>query len=543
MQIAKRLCVILMIITLLPVGGGATVYKAHPKLVVIIVIDQFRGDYLERHRDQFVLNGLRLLMDHGAYFTDCYYDYVNLHTAPGHATLGTGAYSNGHGIAGNEWYDPSRDAIVSSVEDSNTTTIGAGSGAVGASPHNLQAGTLGDELRLATQGRSRVFGVSLKDRAAILTTGFSANAAYWIDRNTGGFQTSSYYMKELPPWAADFNAQKRTDKYWDKQWKDDTGNVLGTTDRPKEGGHESFYEVVGGTPFAIDYELEFARELVTNEKLGQGETTDLLVVSLSAFDILGHQVGPDSTELAAMTLAVDKQLAEFFAFLGRQVGLANVWIALSADHGIGYMPDSVAKLHIPGQRLNGAALRKPLNEAIVKRFPDQPASDFVKQVVFPYIYLSQKNFETVGIKDEEKAEQMIGEALKSFSGVRGFYTRAQIAKGDVPADEMGRKTLHSYSPITTWYVQVKLSPFLTDYPKEVAHMMPYSYDTHVPLLFYGLAFAPGIYRTHAEPVDLAVTLASLLGVNKPTHAVGRVLTEALAAQPKAVSDTVKDKKE
>src|SRR2546421_4077120 len=183
-------------------------YNAHPKLIVIIVIDQFRGDYLERYRDQFGEGGFRLLLDRGAYFTDCYFDYANTYTAPGHATLLTGAYSDGHGIFANEWWDAARKRQVTSVEDDATRLLGGTAGAAGASPHNLMASTLGDELKLATQGKTRVFGIALKDRAAVLPAGWSGDGAFWIDTKTGAWVSSTYYGEQLPEWVGQFNLSK-----------------------------------------------------------------------------------------------------------------------------------------------------------------------------------------------------------------------------------------------------------------------------------------------------------------------------------------------
>src|SRR5258708_21499090 len=216
----------------------ASAYNSHPKLVVVIVIDQFRGDYLERYRDQFGDSGFRLLLDHGAYFPNCNYNYANTRTAPGHSTLFTGAYSNGHGIAANEWWDQKKKRMVTSVEDDDTKLVGVPDKA-GASPHNLLADTLGDELKLATQGKARVFGVSLKDRAAVLPAGFAGDAAYWIDAKSGAWVTSTYYRNDLPKWAQDFNDSKRAEKYLNQEWKDSDGNVLRTS-KPTEGKAASF---------------------------------------------------------------------------------------------------------------------------------------------------------------------------------------------------------------------------------------------------------------------------------------------------------------
>src|SRR6266568_8461444 len=259
------------------IPSSSSAYNGHPKLVVVIVIDQFRGDYLERYRDQFGDAGFRLLLDHGAYFPNCNYNYANTRTAPGHSTLFTGAYSNGHGIAANEWWDQKKKRMVTSVEDDATKLIGVDGNKAGASPHNLLADTLGDELKLATQGKARVFGISLKDRAAILPAGFAGDAAYWIDAKSGAWITSSYYRDNLPKWAQDFNSTRRAEKYLNKEWKDSSGRVLRTT-APVPGQETSFYDLVAATPFANDYEFELARELITYEKLGSGPATDLLTI-------------------------------------------------------------------------------------------------------------------------------------------------------------------------------------------------------------------------------------------------------------------------
>src|SRR5215831_12389727 len=230
------ICFSCLLISVFSITVHAQAFAGRPKLVVVIVIDQFRGDYLNRDRAKFKNRGFKLFMDEGAWFTDCYYDYANTKTAPGHATIGTGAYSDGHGIESNEWWDASRsnEMKVSSVEDERYQLVdipassipanqpGAPANAakflVGASPLNLRASTLGDELRLATQGKARVFGISLKDRAAILPAGFSGDGAYWIDKNTGAWITSTYYRSELPGWVKSFNDSKRADKYLNREW-------------------------------------------------------------------------------------------------------------------------------------------------------------------------------------------------------------------------------------------------------------------------------------------------------------------------------------
>jgi hypothetical protein len=508
-----------------PVHSSAAAYNAHPKLVVVIVIDQFRGDYLERYREQFGDAGFRFLLDHGAYFLNCNYNYANTRTAPGHSTLFTGAYSNGHGIVANEWWDQKKKKMVTSVEDDTTKLVGVAGDKIGSSPHNLLADTLGDELKLATQGKSRVFGLSLKDRAAVLPAGFAGDAAYWIDPKTGAWITSTYYRNDLPKWVQDFNSSRPT-KYWDREWKDAQGTVLRSTAhrKGKDGSEAGFYEVIGSTTFGNEYEFEFAKELMVYENVGSGPATDLLSISLSPNDILGHQVGPDSPEMQQMALDLDHELADFINFLGHQIGMANVWIALSADHGVSSLPDAVKKLHIPAANLDAGKIEAQINAALTAKFsPGHPAS-YIK-LDYPMAWLNQEAFPAR--VHEHDAEAAVGEAMKQ-SGLRDYYTKSQLAEGEAPDTPLGRKYLNSYSPEGSWYVMGVPDIYTVGSSKGTDHASPYNYDTHVPLAFYGLPFQAGTYRTSVEPVDLAPTLASLLGINAPTHSVGRVLTEALA---------------
>src|ERR1700731_792449 len=530
MRVPRFLCVGWLLISSIlswSMSASASAYNAHPRLVVIIVIDQFRGDYLERYRAEFGDGGFRVFLDRGAYFTDCNYDYANTRTAPGHATLLTGSYTSGHGIVANSWWDPQKKKRVTSVEDDTTKLVGGSETGAGASPHNLASDTLGDELKLATGGKARVFAISLKDRAAVLPAGFAGDGAYWIDHKSGDWITSTYYRQSLPEWVTSFNGSHRTDKYRNREWKDSEGNTLGSTAprNGKDGTPAGFYEIVGSTPFANDYQFEFAKELVLYEKLGAGAATDLLVISLSANDIMGHQVGPDSPQTHAMALELDRQLAEFFNFLGHQIGMANVWMALSADHGIAPLAEFAKTLRLPAANLDAKALREQINSLLSKKYSKK--ADYVVDLDYPLAWLSEDAFAgTPAGKKESDAEADAGETMKQ-ARLAGYFTKSQLARGETPATEVGRRYSHSYSPEGGWYVIGIPSPFHVGITKGTDHETPFSYDTHVPLAFYGLAFQPGTYRTHADPVDLAVTLASLLGINVPAQATGRVLPEAL----------------
>jgi len=547
-------CVALLVALLLPVFALAQAYSGKPKLIVIVVIDQFRGDYLNRDRSEFKGRGFRLFMDQGAWFTDCYFDYANTKTAPGHATIGTGAYSDGHGIEANDFWDASRsnDHKVSSVEDERYQLVdlpaasipanqpGAPDTAlkyvIGSSPRNLRATTLGDELRLATQGRSRVYGISLKDRAAILPAGQSANGAFWIDNSSGQFTTSTYYMEHLPEWARAFNA---------------SGRVAEAAREAMVEGTTQFYDLVGRMPAANRYELDFAKALITGEKLGQNGVTDLVVVSLSANDIQGHQFGPDSDSEEQMILGLDPDLDGFNTWLDQTVGLQNVWMALSADHGIPAIPADAAKLGIHSAVVDLDKLYARLNAELNTRYsPGKQEQYLMPGPDLPCIVLDRRAFEKAGVNEktaEDAVSTLLPEAVASLGPqtpanlpvqhrlpptphVADVYTRLELAHGQLPPSEWGRLLAHSYADHGNWYVMLVLDAYQMEDVRSwgaTTHFSPWSYDRHVPLAFYGAPFIPGEYHGRVAPVDLAATLASLAGINQPSAAVGRVLTEAI----------------
>ena len=550
--------VALLLVLLLPVSAQAQAYSGRPKLIVIVVIDQFRGDYLNRDHSKFKGRGFKLFTDEGAWFTDCYFDYANTKTAPGHATIGTGAYTDGHGIEANDFWDASRsnDHKVSSVEDERYQLVdlpaasipanqpGAPDTAlkyvIGASPRNLRATTLGDELRLATDGHSRVYGVSLKDRAAILPAGQSANGAFWIDTSSGQFTTSTYYMEHLPEWARAFNT---------------SGRVAEAAREAMVEGTTQFYELVGRTPAANRYELDFAKALISGEKLGQNGVTDLLVVSLSPNDIQGHQFGPDSDSEEQMILSLDRDLDGFNTWLDKTVGLQNVWLALSADHGIAPIPADAAKLGIHSAVVDMDAVYSKLNSELNARYsPGKQEQYLMPGPDLPYIVLDRRAFEKVKIGEqaaEEAVSALLTDAIAGRNAeapaslpsqhrlppspqVAGVYTRLELAGGQLPPSDWGRLLAHSYADHGNWYVMLVLGAYqMEDLHGSIGttHFSPWSYDRHVPLAFYGAPFIPGEYHGRVAPVDLAATLASLAGINQPSAAVGRVLTQAIKPIP------------
>jgi hypothetical protein len=289
---------------------------------------------------------------------------------------------------------------------------------------------------------------------------------------------------------------------------------------------------VGATPFGTDYQLEFVRELMAQEKIGRGEATDLVVISLSSMDVLGHELGPDHPQMQAMALALDRQLAEFFRYLDQQFGLANLWLVLSSDHGVAPLPRYAAeKFRLRAANLDGEALREAGNKELAAQFP-QLRGPAIAGSEWPFYFLSPEAFVGTNLSQPE-AELAVGKVMMELGGWGRFFTRTQLAEGRIPADDLGRIYARSYTPYGGWYVLGVPPPFVVGFNRIADHSAPYSYDRHVPLAFYGTPFVPGIYRTSSEPVDMAVTLASLLGINAPTHAVGRVLTEALRDQRSA----------
>jgi predicted AlkP superfamily pyrophosphatase or phosphodiesterase len=584
-----RLLVALLVFS--PLAWGSA-YDGHPRLVIILVLDQFRADYLDRYRADFKGRGFRLFLDKGAYFEDCYYDYANTKTAPGHATLGTGAYTDGHGISANEWWDLDRNKTrpVTSVEDDRYRIVGAihTGKEPGASPHNLRASTVGDSLRLATVGQAKVFGISLKDRAAILPAGYSANGAYWIEPASGAFITSSYYMDSLPDWATAFNSGDRA-----AQAEQEAGDP----------GTRPFFDAVGPTPAANAYELDFARALITGEQLGSHAVTDMLVISLSATDILGHQTGPDSPQERQMVDSADAQLDSFFTWLDKNVpgGLANIWITISADHGVAPVPAQALALGMPAATIDMGKFVANLNDTMNAKFsPGEKIEYLLPHQELPYLSLNRPSFEVAGINEQEAEqaiEQAVPAAVAALAPAPGsevpkaaapatpapvavqqptpptgppagprlrskgrpaapaipvkisppappvvrqpaipivvhIYTRLELASGQLPPSEWGRLLAHSYSPNGGWYVMVIPEAYqMQTLAGGTTHFSPWSYDRHVPLGFFGAPFTPGIYHGRVQPVDLAATLASLLGVNQPSASVGNVLNQAIHVAP------------
>ena len=521
--------VLLVFVVLLAAGspGRAAEYPRRPKLVLILVIDQFRYDYLVRFRQQFGPGGFNLLLAGGATFADCRYDYATLATGPGHATLLTGAYSNEHGIIANEWYDRLLHRPVYCVEDRGTKEVSdsdPSTAASGFSPWNLIGSTLGDELRAATNFQSKVVAISLKDRAAVLMGGHSPSAVYWYNPSSGRFVTSTYYMPALPSWVAAFNRNSPAKHYCGKPWIALPGTPGGNGAKLSEFKQargtcpdEKFLGWLDQTPFMNEIELGFALQAVKNEHLGQGTDTDMLAVSLSVNDYIGHAVGPYSAKVADTTLRTDAYLASFFAELDKAVGLKNVWMALSADHGVAPNPDFIESHKWGAGHMQPAAIREGVEAAMTAAFGQGKwveASDEFN------LYLNHDELKAHGI-EISKAEEVAAKAAASAPGVTAAFTRTQLATGRLPSSRFARAASNSFNLHRGGDVFIVLDPYALPVSgsQGTTHGTPWSYDSQVPLILWGSTFRPGIYFNACQPIDLAATLAAVLGLTQPSGAL------------------------
>jgi predicted AlkP superfamily pyrophosphatase or phosphodiesterase len=547
--------------------------SAKPRLVLLIVVDQFRYDYLERFGDLFAANGIKRLMTDGASWSETNYDHTPTYTAPGHATLMTGTWPSENGIVGNNWFERETDRRVSSVTDDETMLLGGREGEKGSSPRRLLASTLGDELRFTTNDRSKVIGISVKNRSAILPAGRRANAAYWFSGNTGNMVSSTYYFNRLPAWVERFNERRMADKFygerWDRllpealyqrragadapAWEDiDTAKDTNTFPHIVKGGasaanSKAFYRALEYSPFTNDLLVAFAKQAILNEQLGADDDTDILSVSFSANDYVGHRFGPYSQEAMDVTLRVDRQIAELFEEVNARVGLQNTVVVFTADHGVAPIPEHAAATNLPGRRIKQADVLKVIKAAIKEQYGrKRDAEDYIR--TFKYnnedrqgfingnIYFDMAALKRDGIAADELA-RVVGEAALSVAGTARYFTRAQLAAGSIsPFDSLARRVLHGFHVQRSGDVIIIYQPYSimsgepddpTDPRDAATHGSPYSYDTHVPLIIMSSRMKAGRYIEAATPADIAPTLASILGVQAPSSATGRVLSEGI----------------
>ncbi len=502
-----------------------------PKLVIGIIIDQFRYDYLTRFRGDYH-GGIDQMLTQGADFTNAFYAQVPTVTAVGHSIFMSGAMPAVSGMVGNSWYDRDEAKSVTSVCDWDEKTVGGHQEKPGArctdsdpgSPRRLLVSTLGDELRTANS-QSKVIGISIKARGAILPSGHRAAGAYWFDDVTGNFVTSSFYMNELPPWANTFNQRKLAAEYVNREWKG-----FPEWKFKSAAGSPSPYERLPASPWGNELIERFAEDAITGEQLGQRGATDLLTVSFSSNDYVGHRVGPDAPEVRDMSIRTDQLLAQLFHLIDQKIGMKNVVIVLSSDHGVAPTPERDAADKMPGGYV-AADIEDAVQSALNRKFGK--ANWLIPGASETGLYFDWQTLENAKTPDskpipENQIYAVAKQAILSIPQlhVSRVYSREQLENG-IDGDFIARAEMNGYYARRSSDLALVFEPGYMPGTTGTTHFSPYAYDRHVPVLFMGLGIKPGRYNGPITPNDIAPTLATMLDIQTPSGSSGRVLTELL----------------
>jgi hypothetical protein len=511
------------------------------RLVLLIAVDQFRYDYLTRFRSDYT-DGIKRLLTEGAVFTNANLEHYPTVTAIGHATMLSGAIPADSGIIGNDWFDRETGATVTSVSDPSVKPVGAATGPQ-ASPHRLLVSTVGDELQMAAMrpkgspDAPKVIGVSLKDRSAILPAGRGATAAYWWDTKSGAFVSSTYYFPNAPDWVTTFNNRKPADTHAGAAWTALAGPSVPLRQLPAELGAK-LYDAVYGSPFGNDLVLQFSEELLHRERLGQRGTTDLLSVSFSSNDSVGHTYGPDSPQVRDIAIRTDRAIGRLLNTVHKLVGLQNTVVAFTTDHGVAPVPESLRERALPGGRLTNKELFGPIETALAARFGE---GKWVLATAGSSPYLNYELIDKMQL-DPAEVRRVAAAAAARVPHVARVYTRDQLLRGEVPADRVGMRVQRGFNAQRSGDLEIIFEPFWMRQATGTTHGTPYSYDAHIPLILMGRRVKAGYYSSDVALNDLAPTLSTITGVEIPSASVGRVLTEALLPAPARVVSKAEGKR-
>jgi predicted AlkP superfamily pyrophosphatase or phosphodiesterase len=510
---------------LLSANPGAQPAAPELRLVLVIVVDQFRYDYLTRFRSSYT-EGIHRLLKDGAVFTNANLEHYPTVTAVGHATILSGATPSVHGIIGNDWFDRESGSTVTSVTDTTVKPVGAPTGST-ASPRRLLVSTIGDEIKIASPvprtsvDAPRVYGVSLKDRSAILTVGRGADGAFWWDTKTGTFVSSTYYYKDLPEWVRAFNDRRAVDSNAGVTW---TALSPSIPLRMLPAGRDTkLFDAVYSSPFGNELLLEFASELLTREKLGLRNATDVLSVSFSSNDSVGHTFGPDSPHVRDIAVKTDRTIGRLLRQVDQAVGLRHTVVAFTTDHGVAPLPEALRQRGLPGGRITTKELFEPMNQALTARYG---AGRWLLATAGSSPYLNYELIDQLRL-DPVEVRRVAADAIVKVPHVARVYTRDQLLRGDVPDDLIGSRVLRGFNPQRSGDLEIILEPYWMRQATGTTHGTPYGYDAHIPLILMGSRIRAGEYSAHVALNDLAPTLATLLGVEIPVGSAGRVLTEVL----------------
>lgn len=546
------LCSLCLTLGPVAVAGDERQAASRPKLVVLFMIDQLRADYLSRFDGLLGPDGFHRLERDGAWFTNANYSYVPTATAAGHASVATGRLPRQHGIAMNQWFQkPGAEQSQGAAWDDSVRLIGLPDAKkAGASPHNQIGPALGDELKLADR-RSRVYSVAIKDRAAIYMAGKRPDGVYWWNLDTGRFISSTYYTDALPAVVQAFDDEKWADHFrgakWERLLPDEayagcypylpewttehaaTAKLpitLPTEDQPTR----KYYAAVEASPFGNELVFELASRLLEAEKLGRGPAADMLCVSLSSFDIAGHFYGPQSEHMLDFFVRTDRQLAEFLRRLDQCVGPGNWLLALTGDHGVTPIPQIAQQLNLGGGQIELAKLRTDLNAELNRKFGAALGSkELARPITVPWIDFRDE----FGRLEPDLRSEVLDAAVEFLQrqpGIGPVITADELRESAPEGSDDVEKRLvwRGFFDGRSGQIFFQVKPYWYEKSEDLAgHSFGFSYDRHVPILLCGPGLQPGRYAAAADPLDIAPTLANLLGIEPPLDYAGRVLSEAL----------------
>ena len=537
---------------------------AAPRLILQITVDQLRGDLPGRHLSEMGEGGFRYLLDNGVVYANAHHAHANTETIVGHATLATGAHPAVHGMVGNVWLDRTTGQMTYNIEDARYPLLSVGAdvdkateidptqkaaNTDGRSPAAILSSTFSDELAIYTAGRSKVFGVSVKDRGAVSMAGH-AGKAFWFSKQKAEFVTSNFYYKTYPEWVTAFNATKPAARFGDTSWelmhKPETYLFGDKDDQEWETAFGSFgrvfphpYGSADGkyfttlltlSPAGDDLTLDFAKVLIENEAIGADEVTDYLSVSFSSTDYVGHIFGPSSLEEEDNILRLDRTLADLLAFVDKKVGLKNTLVVLSADHGGPEAPGNLNQYGIESTYVNPDEWDKEAAIAdLKKRFGI--GKELITKYFHPYVYLNREAIRERGLSQAE-VEDAVAEELTKFKGVAMAISSTALMEGRAPETDITRSILNNHHAKRSGDVFVVFEPhhFINDFDGlEVTctHGSPWRYDTFVPIIFVGPDLQPQRIFREVHTIDVATTLSAIVGTKPPSGASGKVLPEAL----------------
>ncbi|MGM0547391.1 MAG: alkaline phosphatase PafA [Bacteroidota bacterium] len=544
MKLMKPICSIFLLL-LMVVQTGWTQQKDgqsaadNPKLVVGIVVDQIRYDYIPRYWNKFEDDGFKRLVNQGYSFENNHFNYFPTFTGPGHASVYTGTTPATHGIVGNAWYDRNIDESMYVVSDSTVNPVGIEGDAGKMSPKNLLSTTMTDELKSASS-ESKVVGVSSKDRGAVLAAGHTGDAAYWYDGESGKFVSSSWYVDELPQWIQNFNdeglAKEFSNSTWETLLSIDEYTESNEDDTPYEGTFENEdapvfphdlganrgdgYGIINNTPFGNTLVAELAKAAIDGEDMGSDGATDFLGVSFSSTDYVGHMYGPNSIELQDTYLRLDRDIADMLDYLDEKVGEGNYLVFLTSDHGVVDVPQELIDKNLPGGYFDSDTAVDELSEFLVTEFGDE---DWIEDYTNQQIYLDRDLVEEKGLS-LKVVQDKAAEFLLQFEGVKSTNTAHNFQYQNFAT---GQQAMYQrgflYDRSGDVFIQLKSGWLDSDYATGTSHGSPYNYDTHVPLIFYGWGVEQGSTTRKTAIPQIAPTISNMLNIALPSGSDANIL--------------------